>query len=98
MELNTEIITTPARPAATVIMLRDGDGRGSDSGNPGLEIFLLKRHGLSDVLGGAYVFPGGKVDRFDAELDMDAHLDQPLPDLHAALNRSEEHTSELQSQ
>jgi 8-oxo-dGTP pyrophosphatase MutT (NUDIX family) len=49
-------------------------------------VFLLKRHGLSDVLGGAYVFPGGKVDQFDAELDMDAHLDQPLKDLHAALN------------
>lgn len=86
MELNTEIITTPARPAATVILLRDGDGSGSDSGNSGLEIFLLKRHGLSDVLGGAYVFPGGKVDRVDAELDMDTHLDQPLNELHAALN------------
>jgi len=82
MELNTEIITTPARPAATVIMLRDGDA----SSHGGLEVFLLKRHGLSDVLGGAYVFPGGKVDRFDAELDMAAHLDQPLQDLHTALN------------
>ncbi len=78
MELNSEVVTTPPRPAATVVMLRDGAS--------GLEVFLLKRHGLSDVLGGAYVFPGGKVDRFDAELDMDAHLDQPLDDLHAALN------------
>jgi 8-oxo-dGTP pyrophosphatase MutT (NUDIX family) len=82
MELNTEIITTPARPAATVIMLRDDDA----SSHGGLEVFLLKRHGLSDVLGGAYVFPGGKVDRFDAELDMDLHLDQPVQDLHTALN------------
>ena len=78
MELNSEIVTGPPRPAATVVMLREGID--------GMEVFLLKRHGLSDVLGGAYVFPGGKVDRFDAELDMDAHLDQPLPDLHAALN------------
>lgn len=78
MELNTEVVTTPPRPAATVVMLRDGAS--------GLEVFLLKRHGLSDVLGGAYVFPGGKVDRLDAELDMNAHLDQPLADLHAALN------------
>ncbi len=46
----------------------------------------MKRHGLSDVLGGAYVFPGGKVDAADAELDMAAHLDQPLPLLHAGLN------------
>ncbi len=80
MELNTEIITTPPRAAATVIMLRDSDG------NAGIEIFLLKRHGLSDVLGGAYVFPGGKVDRLDAELDMDAHLDQAPHALHATLN------------
>ena len=78
MELNSEIVTGPPRPAATVVMLREGID--------GMEVFLLKRHGLSDVLGGAYVFPGGKVDRFDAELDMTAHLDQPLPDLHAALN------------
>ena len=82
MELNTEIITTPPRPAATVMMLRDGNPSGAGA----LEVFLLKRHGLSDVLGGAYVFPGGKVDRFDAELDMDAHLDQPLQELHATLN------------
>jgi len=38
------------------------------------------------VLGGAYVFPGGKVDAADALLDMDTHLDQPLPVLHSALN------------
>jgi 8-oxo-dGTP pyrophosphatase MutT (NUDIX family) len=90
MELNSEIVTTPPRPAATVIMLRDnpgsGDGPASSSGGTALEVFLIKRHGLSDVLGGAYVFPGGKVDRFDAELDMAAHLDQPLPELHATLN------------
>ena len=78
MKLNSEIVTGPPRPAATVIMLRDGVG--------GLEVFLIKRHGLSDVLGGAYVFPGGKVDRLDAELDLDAHLDQPLHELHTALN------------
>ena len=78
MELNSEIITTPVRSAATVVMLRDGCN--------GLEVFLVKRHGLSDVLGGAYVFPGGKVDTADALLDMDTHLDQALPVLHARLN------------
>ena len=35
---------------------------------------LLKRHGLSDVLGGAYVFPGGKLDASDAQLDAAQHL------------------------
>ena len=78
MELNSKIVTGPARSAATVIMLRDGAA--------GLEVFLIKRHSLSDVLGGAYVFPGGKVDPVDAELDMTTYLDQPLHDLHTALN------------
>ncbi len=81
MELNQEIITTPPRPAATVVMLRDTPG--------GLEVFLMKRHSLSDVLGGAYVFPGGKVDAADAELDMAAHLDQPLHLLHAMLDEAD---------
>jgi 8-oxo-dGTP pyrophosphatase MutT (NUDIX family) len=81
MELNLEIVTTPLRPAATVIMLRDGLA--------GLEVFLMKRHSLSDVLGGAYVFPGGKVDAADAQLDMTAHLDQPLHVLHASLNETD---------
>lgn len=80
MELNLEIVTTPLRPAATVVMLRDAPA--------GLEVFLMKRHTLSDVLGGAYVFPGGKVDALDAELDI-AHLDQPLPVLHAGLNEAD---------
>ena len=64
MELNSEIVTSSPRPAATVVMLRDTVD--------GMEVFLLKRHGLSDVLGGAYVFPGGKVDASDAQLDMQA--------------------------
>lgn len=77
MELNSEIIHTPPRDAATVVMLRDGPS--------GLEVFLLKRHGLSDVLGGAYVFPGGKLDAADGELDAHAHLDQSLAEFHGAL-------------
>lgn len=81
MELNFEVITTPPRAAATVVMLRDGAA--------GLEVFLLKRHSQSDVMGGAYVFPGGKVDESDAHLDMDAHLDQSPAALHARLNEPE---------
>lgn len=80
MELNLDIVTTSPRAAATVVLLRDAPS--------GLEVFLMKRHGLSDVLGGAYVFPGGKVDAADAALDMAAHTDQPLPLLHASLNES----------
>jgi 8-oxo-dGTP pyrophosphatase MutT (NUDIX family) len=59
-------------------MLRDGVD--------GLEVFLIKRHIKSNVLGGAFVFPGGKVDKLDAELDTALHIDQPLLDLHTALN------------
>lgn len=84
MEINSQIVTGPVRPAATVIMLRDGGGGINETG--GLEVLLLKRHALSDVLGGAFVFPGGKVDAADARLDMATHLDQSLGDLHTALN------------
>ena len=66
-------------PAATVLMLRDGPH--------GLEVFLLKRHGLSDVLGDAYVFPGGKMEGHDA--DLVDRLDQPLAALHVALGEPE---------
>jgi 8-oxo-dGTP pyrophosphatase MutT (NUDIX family) len=81
MELNNDIVTGPPRAAATVIMLRDGIG-----GDQGLEVFLIRRHARSNVLGGVFVFPGGKVDKLDAELDMAAHIDQPLAELHASLN------------
>ena len=80
MERDSEVITTPPRPAATVIMLRDTDA--------GMQVFLLKRHGMSDVLGGTHVFPGGKVDKRDAELDMDAHLDQAIDALRKSLNET----------
>ena len=75
MELTQEAIAGQPLASATVVLLRDG--------GQGLEVFLLKRHGLSDVLGGAYVFPGGKVDLEDAALD--SRLDQPRHALHAAL-------------
>ena len=81
MEINSEVVHTPPRHAATVVMLRDTAH--------GLEVFLVKRHGLSDVLGGAYVFPGGKLDASDAELDPLLYLDQAPLDLHAALGESE---------
>lgn len=77
MELNSKAVAGPPRQAATVVMLRDAP--------TGLEVFLIRRHGLSDVLGGAHVFPGGKVDVADARLDMATHLDLPVAQLHAAL-------------
>jgi 8-oxo-dGTP pyrophosphatase MutT (NUDIX family) len=81
MEINNEILTMPARAAATVVMLRDAA--------QGLEVFLIKRHSLSDVLGGAYVFPGGKVDALDAELNPEQFLDQTPEELHQALHEGD---------
>jgi 8-oxo-dGTP pyrophosphatase MutT (NUDIX family) len=49
----------PARPAATIVLLRDGDH--------GLEVLLLRRNRSSGFVPGAYVFPGGRVDAADAE-------------------------------
>ena len=76
LPLNTDLPEAPARDAATVVLMRDASA--------GLEVFLLRRHGLSDVLGGAYVFPGGKLDASDVQLDP-ACLDQTPAQLHAAL-------------
>ena len=82
MELNTRIIDTPPRPAASVILMRDGA--------QGLEVFLVKRHGLSDTFGGAFVFPGGKIDRGDDEIEVDTHLDRSGDELRASLHEPED--------
>ena len=77
MELNDEVLHTTPRDSATVIMLRDTP--------QGLEVFLVRRHGDSAVLGGAYVFPGGKLDASDTELDAAQHLDNDAQALHTTL-------------
>lgn len=77
MDIHSTIVDSPPRDAATVIILRDGA--------PGLEVLLVRRHGQSAVLGGAYVFPGGKLDASDSDLASQSHLDQDIDALHAAL-------------
>ncbi|MBK9340665.1 MAG: NUDIX hydrolase [Rhodoferax sp.] len=81
MKLYHDEITTPVRDAASIVLLRDHAD--------GLQVFLMKRHGLSDVLGGAYVFPGGKVDEADAQLDAAQYFDQDSSALPAALDEIE---------
>ena len=81
MELNNEEITTPPRDAASVVLLRDSD--------EGLQVFLLRRHSASAVLGGAYVFPGGKVDEDDALPDTLAYLTRAPAHLHPTLNQAD---------
>ena len=79
MELNTVYNEGPAAPSATVVLLRDA--------RDDVEVFLLRRHGQSDVLGGAYVFPGGKVDAEDVEWA--ERLDATPRELHARLGEPE---------
>jgi 8-oxo-dGTP pyrophosphatase MutT (NUDIX family) len=57
---------TPAVPrdAATVILLRPGDGAGPGTG---VEAFLLRRTAELEFAPGACVFPGGSVDERDAD-------------------------------
>jgi len=54
-ELNFGSEPTPPRQAATVIMLRGGTER--------LEVLLVQRNPQQRFMGGAWVFPGGAVDR-----------------------------------
>lgn len=56
----------PARPASTVLLLRDG--------RQGLEVFMVVRHHQIDFASGALVFPGGRVEASDLVLaGGDAH-------------------------
>src|SRR5213079_991706 len=47
----------PAIPAATVVLLRDG--------SDGLETLMLRRNSKLAFAGGAWVFPGGRIDPDD---------------------------------
>lgn len=57
----------PARPAATIVLLRDGEA--------GLEVLLLRRVRSAGFVPGAWVFPGGRVDADDEAGDLVARLD-----------------------
>ena len=55
-------MTTPIKPAATVILMREAE-------ESGFEIFIVKRSSRSSF-GSLYVFPGGKLDPEDTERDL----------------------------
>lgn len=57
----------PARPASTVALVRPG--------GHGLEVFLVRRHDRVAFMGGAHVFPGGRVDAGDRLDDPTAWCD-----------------------
>lgn len=59
------------RPAATIVLMRDGKA--------GSEVLLLRRNRRSGFVPGAYVFPGGRVDREDAAPELLERVDGLTP-------------------
>ena len=76
-KLNTGTVDSPPRPSSSVLLLRDGAD--------GLEILLQRRHERNDVLANAYVFPGGKVDKADGEIEMLSRFDLSAAAIHARM-------------
>ncbi len=66
------------RAAATVVLLRDAAAS--------MEVLLLRRNAKASNMAGVYVFPGGKLDEADSNLDAATLLDQPHATLQAGLN------------
>ena len=56
-----DTVVADPRPASTVVVLRDGMA--------GPDVFMVRRHEGSVFMGGAYVFPGGRVDAADRDGD-----------------------------
>jgi 8-oxo-dGTP pyrophosphatase MutT (NUDIX family) len=73
--------TAPYRDSASLVLLRDG--------SEGLEVLLLRRHADTRVLGGVYVFPGGKLDQADCSPDALAALDLDAEALRERLQEPE---------
>ncbi len=58
-----EAVPADPRPASTVVLLRDR------SSQAGPEAFMVRRHQNTAFMGGAHVFPGGRVDAADHDAD-----------------------------
>jgi len=71
----------PIQDASTVIVLREGDH--------GLETFLLCRHHQSGFMGGAHVFPGGKVDPSDKQPTWQARVDRSIEEITKRLGETD---------
>jgi 8-oxo-dGTP pyrophosphatase MutT (NUDIX family) len=61
LDLDEQRPLTPPRPAATLVLLRDG--------TQGIEVCVMQRSLESAFLGGAVVFPGGRVEASDASTE-----------------------------
>ncbi|MCK6547096.1 hypothetical protein L6R52_14700 [Myxococcota bacterium] len=69
LDLDPERQAIPPRDAATLVILRDGA--------EGLEVFAVERNKRSRFLGGAVVFPGGKLDPSDASPEWQPRVTAP---------------------
>lgn len=77
LTINSDVVHTAPVPSATVMVVRDAP--------QGLEVLLVRRHGNSGVLGGVHVFPGGKLDAADHQVDPSS-LDRLARDCALSLN------------
>ncbi len=64
----------PLRPAATVLLMRDGP--------QGIEVLMTRRSMTASFAPGAYVFPGGVIDAADAQTHSMAQRRPKQSDLH----------------
>jgi 8-oxo-dGTP pyrophosphatase MutT (NUDIX family) len=71
----------PIRDASTVIVLREANGS--------LETFMLCRHQQSGFMGGAHVFPGGKVDATDSDERWLGRVDRTPEEISELLGETE---------
>lgn len=71
----------PIKDASTVIVLRETAN--------GLETFMLCRHQKSGFMGGAHVFPGGKVDAADSDPRWLGRIDRTAEEITEQLGESD---------
>ena len=79
MEFNSEEIT-PAYPSATVVLVREAIST--------LEVLMVRRSRDVKHMGGMWVFPGGRVDPADGDVEADPHAAA----LNAAIRETREET------
>jgi 8-oxo-dGTP pyrophosphatase MutT (NUDIX family) len=82
LDLEADRAATPPKDAATLLLLRDG--------SEGPEVFCVERNKASRFMGGALVFPGGKVDSHDAADAFLPHV-RGLPAVRESFAESESH-------
>ncbi len=86
LDLKLDRPAAPTKDAATLLLLRDTTA--------GPEVFCVERNKSSRFMGGALVFPGGKLDPADATAAL-AALTSGLPAAHSGFAESDTHLRAL---